>query len=105
MNPDRWISDGRRGLDRAVSFRGQFTEEGRRSAADGGEAHQRRDTVNGLGRRDSKLDEAHMASLTERSASSGDHRRRPATRGTVAESSPDSEKKAAPVHGFDWALA
>ena len=26
------------------------------------------------------------------------------TRGTAAESSPDSEKKAAPVHGFDWAL-
>src|SRR6266540_3220155 len=28
MNPDRWISDGRRGLDRAVSFCGQFTEDG-----------------------------------------------------------------------------
>src|SRR6266540_1712063 len=27
-----------------------------------------------------------------------------AARGTAAGSSPDSEKKAAPVHGFDWAL-
>ena len=72
---------------------------------DGGEARWRRDAVIGLSWRDSKLDEAHMASLTERSASSGDHRRRPATRGTAADSLPDSEKKAAPMHGFDWALA
>src|SRR6266540_3736052 len=27
-----------------------------------------------------------------------------AAKGTTAGSSPDSEKKAAPVHGFDWAL-
>ena len=52
-----------------------------------------------------KRDEADLAKLLVRSVSGRDHRKRPATRGTVAEFSPELGKKVAPVHGFDWALA
>ena len=45
-----------------------------------------------------------MAKLLDRSARSGGHRRRPATRGTAAESSSELGKTVAPVHGSDWAL-
>ena len=52
-----------------------------------------------------KKDEAVTGRLMDRSASGGDHRKRGRRRETAVESSPDSEKKVAPVHGFDWALA
>ena len=100
-------SDRTARIARGFSFRGQ-AEEGWRSVADGDEARRRgsseRVTVNESGRRLAKWDEAVTGRLTDRSDGDGGHRRRRRRREIAAGSSPNLKKKAALVHGFDWAL-
>ena len=72
--------------------------------ADGDEARRRRDLLMGKAWHLVKKDEGVFTNLKKWSARSGDHRRKSQRRETVAESSSDLKKRAAPRGIFDGAL-